>query len=368
MHPHQIWRPLVSMAVLVAATLFATTTVVVEPGDTLSEIAARHDVTIAELVEWNDLDDPDRIIAGATLIVAAPDDTDRPAVAVSSGEVHVVTAGDTLSGIAHRLGVAIADLVAANGLDDPDRIIVGQSLRLTAPPPVTTTTRPAQTHTVVAGDTLGLIAARYGVSVRSLAERNGIDDVDLITIGDRLVIDGDGTPEPSTTTVPPPTTTAAPTPESDEPPPATTTTTPPTPTEGSADRDAGDVLLVPLFAEWADVYDVPQDLLEAIAWKESSWRPDAVGPGGHLGLMQFSPDTVDLIEGGLLGREVDPMDAQDAIQMGARFLRFLLDRTDGEREATAAWAQGLTSVQRDGVTTAGAAYADSVEEIRQQRR
>ena len=39
------------MTALVAATLFGTTTVVVAPGDTLSEIAADHDVTIAEFVE-----------------------------------------------------------------------------------------------------------------------------------------------------------------------------------------------------------------------------------------------------------------------------------------------------------------------------
>ena len=73
-YPHpQIWRPLALVAALVAATLFATSTITVAPGDTLSEIADRHDVTVAELIEWNDLDDPNRIFAGTTLIVSAPE-------------------------------------------------------------------------------------------------------------------------------------------------------------------------------------------------------------------------------------------------------------------------------------------------------
>ncbi len=53
--------------------------------------------------------------------------------------------------------------------------------------------------------------------------------------------------------------------------------------------------------------------------------------------------------------------------MGARYPRYLLDRTESEREAIAAWHQGLNGVLRDGVTTSGAQYADAVAEICQQR-
>lgn len=367
MHPQQIWRPVAAMAVLVAATMLATTTVVVEPGDTLSAIAARHDVTVTDLVAWNDLDDPDRIVAGATLIVSAPDASSPTTVGDSSG-VHVVTAGDTLSAIARRFGVSIARLVEANELDDPDRIFEGQTIRVNAPAATTTTTAAPQTYTVAAGDTLWTIAARHGVTIADLAAANDITDVDRIREGTDLVIDGSGSsaPVPTTTTTAPPatpepttTTTAAPEPPTSEPDPA--------PPAGNADRGADEVLLVPMFAHWSDTYDVPQDLLEAIAWKESSWQPDAVGPTGNLGVMQLSPATVELIEGGLLGRDLDPLDADEAIQMGARFLRFLLDRTHTEDDAVAAWAQGLSSVQDDGISAGGAAYLAAVTEIRQQR-
>lgn len=353
MYPHpQIWRPVALTAALVAATLFATATVTIAPGDTLSEIAERHDVTVAELMAWNDLDDPDLIVAGATLVVAAPEDPAGPASAASG--VHVVTAGDTLFAIAARFGTSVAELVAANDLSNPDRIVVGQSLSLSTAPP-TTTTAP-RTHTVVPGDTLTSIAAAYGVKTGVLASDNGIRDLDLIVIGAVLTI---GAPAPATPASP---TTTSPTTTSPTTVPTTTDPTPAPPTTPS-----GQLLLAPTFSHWADVYNVPRDLLEAIAWKESSWTPDAVGPDGHLGITQLSPDTVDLIEGGLIGRDMDPLNADDGIQMGARFLRYLLDRTDSEREATAAWLQGLRSVQTDGVNSAGGRYADAIEEIRRQR-
>jgi LysM repeat protein len=372
-YPHlNIWRPVTALGALVATAVLATSSVTVAAGDTLSQIAERHDVTVAELVEWNNIDDPDRIFSGTTLIVSAPQDAIASA---DSGEgVHVVTAGETLFAIASRLQTTIARLVADNALADPDRIFVGQRLNVSGisgvssaantsggsdpGPDVSTVPASGRTHIVVAGDSLGAIASRYGIDTTALARDNNIADPDLITIGMTLTI-GESAPTPTTTVAPAPTTTGAPTPS--------------TPVETSPviavpqQRD-GEVLLVPLFARWSDVYDVPQDLLEAIAWKESSWRPDVVGPAGHLGLTQLSPATVELIEGGLLGRDMNPLDPEDGMQLAARYLRYLLDRTDNEREATAAWIQGLSSVQRDGVTAVGADYARAVEEIRRIRR
>lgn len=347
MYPHpQIWRPLALLSALVAATLFATATITVAPGDTLSEIAERHDVTVAQLLDWNDLDDPDRIVAGATLIVSAPESGGGPAVAGSG--THVVTAGDTLSAIAARFGTSVAGLITANSLADADRIYVGQTLRLAGAQATatTTTTAPTRTHTVVAGDSLGAIAAKYGVKTGALAADNDIADPDRIAIGMVLTI---GAPSPSTPT------------------PATPTRPAPAPST-PVSPPGGQVLLAPIFARWAEVYDVPQDLLEAIAWAESGWNPTMAGSGGRLGIMQLSPSTIDLIEGGLLGRSMDPLDADNGVQMGARFLRFLLDRTSSEREAVAAWRQGLTGVLTDGVNANGAGYVDTVEDIRRQRR
>lgn len=51
----------------------------------------------------------------------------EPEIAPGS-RTHVVQAGDTLGEIAETYNVSIVDLVTANGIEDPDRIEVGQVL------------------------------------------------------------------------------------------------------------------------------------------------------------------------------------------------------------------------------------------------
>lgn len=92
---------------------------VVQPGDTLSVIAADHGVSTAELASANGITDHHFIRIGQTLTVPTPEPT-----------FHTVVAGETLSGIAATYGVSSADLVAVNGLADANRIRVGQELQL----------------------------------------------------------------------------------------------------------------------------------------------------------------------------------------------------------------------------------------------
>lgn len=65
----------------------------------------------------------------------------KRAVAVTDGR-YVVRRGDTLYAIAWRLGVDHRDLVRWNALADPDRIFVGQSLRVAGPRPASSRTAP----------------------------------------------------------------------------------------------------------------------------------------------------------------------------------------------------------------------------------
>jgi nucleoid-associated protein YgaU len=57
-----------------------------------------------------------------------------------------------------------------------------------APTPAATPPPPPQTYTVAEGDTLAAIAAQFGTSVSALQQANGIDDPDEIVIGQVLVI------------------------------------------------------------------------------------------------------------------------------------------------------------------------------------
>lgn len=113
---------------------------------------------------------------------------------------YVVQPGETLYRIAHRFGVSVSALAAYNHLSDPTRLSIGQILRIpptgtkvvqsqrlpTKPaPPQTVTYR----YTVSRGDTLALIAGRYGITVQNLMRANGLQS-NLIHPGQRLIIPG----------------------------------------------------------------------------------------------------------------------------------------------------------------------------------
>jgi murein DD-endopeptidase MepM/ murein hydrolase activator NlpD len=122
-------------------------TYIVAPGDTLSRIAARYQVTVAELAAANHLADVNRIRAGQTLVI--PRSASSP-VTPSGGSIpHRVQAGETLSILAARYGTTVAALVQANGLTDPDRLAVGQLLLVPTAVAPETPTLPAGPITAV---------------------------------------------------------------------------------------------------------------------------------------------------------------------------------------------------------------------------
>lgn len=96
----------------------------------------------------------------------------------------VVVAGDTLGGIAARFGTTSAVLQALNAIPDPDVILVGQVLRLPGPGPA----GPHAPRSVVvrAGDTLGEIAARFRTTTAVLQRLNHLPDPDVILVGQVL--------------------------------------------------------------------------------------------------------------------------------------------------------------------------------------
>ena len=90
--------------------------------------------------------------------------------------IHVVVRGESLYRLARRSGVAVRDLIEANGLTPPYHLRVGQRLKI---PPV-------RYHAVKAGETISGLAQRYGVSMHALVRTNGIRPPYLIRTGQRL--------------------------------------------------------------------------------------------------------------------------------------------------------------------------------------
>lgn len=97
-------------------------TYIIQPGDTLSQLAVRFGTTVNVLASLNDLTDPDLIYAGQTLRI--PENADASIL------YYTVQPGDTLSQIALQYRTTVNALAALNHLADPNLIYAGQILRI----------------------------------------------------------------------------------------------------------------------------------------------------------------------------------------------------------------------------------------------
>lgn len=107
---------------------------VVKRGDTAGEIANRHGMTRAEFARVNNLTNPDRILVDQKLKVQSGGKplAAGPAASSTSAEegVHLVASGETLSEIAQKYSMRTADLVALNGITNPNVVRVGQKIKV----------------------------------------------------------------------------------------------------------------------------------------------------------------------------------------------------------------------------------------------
>lgn len=111
-----------------------------------------------------------------------------PIVTPAGGATHhVVKSGDTIGGIATRYRISQAQLINANGLTN-GRIYVGQRLLLVPESTPTPAPSAGTTHTVAPGETLSSIAKRYGTTSKAIQEANGITDPNRVVVGTKLTI------------------------------------------------------------------------------------------------------------------------------------------------------------------------------------
>ena len=125
--------------------------------------------------------------------------------------------------------------------------------------------------------------------------------------------------------------------------------------------------LEPVLTQAARDYNLPVDLILAQAWAESGWRVDAVSHKGAVGVLQIMPKAADFISTRLLklDQPLDRLDPAANARMGARFMRHLLDRFDGDpRQALIAYNQGLSGLLRKGPVPGAESYADKVLALR----
>ncbi len=151
----------------------------------------------------------------------AGDDIENPLVATAP-IIHTIQRGETLGTIAQAYGVTVDQILQANNITNPNTIYAGQELQIwtadaSAPLPeeataeapaaepssdtILPTPEPVEiTHIVQRGEHLSQIARTYGVPWTSIAEANGITNPNTIYAGMSLTIPGTAAPQqPSVT-------------------------------------------------------------------------------------------------------------------------------------------------------------------------
>ena len=152
---------------------------VIQRGDTLGAIAVRCGTTVAALRQANPYLGY-YIYAGQTLQMPGGYSGYSGYVpAATAAGTYVVRRGDTLRIIAARIGVHVADMIAVNPqLWNPNLIYPGQVINLPSNAYYSYSGYsysgwdPPSTYTVQWGDTLRIIANRYGTSVSTLVSLN----------------------------------------------------------------------------------------------------------------------------------------------------------------------------------------------------
>lgn len=96
-------------------------------GDALYKIANKYNCTIADLVKWNKISNPNLIYVGQKLIVGW---TDTPVPPEPVKVYYTVRRGDNLSKIAAMYNTTVAQLVSWNNIKNPNLIFAGQVLRV----------------------------------------------------------------------------------------------------------------------------------------------------------------------------------------------------------------------------------------------
>ena len=283
----------------VAATPWKTITV--RPGDTLWHLAIANHTTVRAIAEKNRLALGGSLIhPGQKLLVpgrassptaptgpSAPASTpaSAPAKPSAGDAVHVVSAGETMSGIAQRYGVSLTKLLAANKLRSSALILVGQKVVVPGAASAATPSTPSPTPAPPSGYTYP------NKTAQDVAESKA-----------RL----------AAMTLPNRTDTAA------------------------------------MIRETATRNGVDPKLALAIGWLESGWSQRAVSYTNAVGVMQIMPVSQTWASQ-LAGRSLDRFDTADNIASGVLIIRALQASADSREQAIAGYYQGLYSVRTKGL-------------------
>jgi polysaccharide deacetylase family sporulation protein PdaB len=103
---------------------------VVKSGDNLSKISANYGVTVQQIVSANNIADQNLIYIGQVLTIPGESNSIPKPVTPPTGTTYIVKAGDTLWKISAIYGVTVQQIVNINNLANPNLISPNQVLRI----------------------------------------------------------------------------------------------------------------------------------------------------------------------------------------------------------------------------------------------
>ena len=312
---------------------------------------------------------------------AAPAAAPSPAAApgTGTGATYTVKPGDTLGAIAARHNVSLADVFAWNNLNMRSIIHPGQKVKVgagdaapapapAAPPaalanasaaPASPAAPATGSYTVKAGDTLWAIASRHGVKLSELLSANQLGMSSVIHPGNKLAIPGAGAqpaPQPAA---------------------AVTPLVPssflgfsyPAAVVSSANENKALLNASPvptreemrgIVADTARAMGVEPSLALAFAHQESGFNQRAVSPANAIGTMQVIPSSGQWASD-LVGRKLNLLDPRDNATAGVAIIRQLLATSKDQDTAIAGYYQGQYSVSKYGMYDDTKAYVEAIK-------
>lgn len=172
-----------------------TITYTVQRGDTLSQIARRFNTTVQEIASINNIPNINLIYPGEEIKIITNGVVQGNETRNTGSIIYTVKPGDTLWNISKNYGVTVNQIAQINNISNINLIYPGEKIRITS----ISKPKSSQNHNITPpstlinyivkkGDTLSEIALRYGTTVQQIVNINGIQNANLIYVGQIIKI------------------------------------------------------------------------------------------------------------------------------------------------------------------------------------